>query len=205
MAEALSAKLFKHASAVYTATDVTMTNSKRSTIIALLALASLAAPAVAQSTTPLTTALTTQLCAIVFNVEAVTGILALALFLLGGSIYAFGHFLPSTLDYRKSLMGWSMAMVTGGLIGLVVVLAAPQIVGIILNIASSTITASCGAPGSSSSSTTTIASGNPSCSSQGASCKPASSCTAFGRCIASSDCPGQNQLGYCCCKYYSRG
>lgn len=107
---------------------VNTNGTKAGILLSVLMLASLMLSFAAQATTPLTTALTAQLCGIVDNIRAVVGILALALFLIGGVLYAIAHFLPTSLDYRKSLVGWSTAMITGGIIGLIVVLLAPFIV-----------------------------------------------------------------------------
>ena len=97
-------------------------------------LASLVLSTTIVSAQSITAALSSELCGIVDNIRAIVGILALALFLIGGVMYAVGHFLPTSLDYRKSLLGWATAMITGGIIGLIVVLLAPFIVGIVTNL-----------------------------------------------------------------------
>ncbi|MDE1854816.1 MAG: hypothetical protein KGH57_00640 [Candidatus Micrarchaeota archaeon] len=94
-------------------------------------LASLVLSTTIVSAQSITAALSSELCGIVNNIRAIVGILALALFLIGGVMYAVGHFLPTSLDYRKSLLGWATAMITGGVIGLIVVLLAPFIVGLV--------------------------------------------------------------------------
>ena len=78
--------------------------------------------------TPLTSLLTSELCGIVYSIQSVVGVLALALFLIGGVMYAIAHFLPPSVDYRKNLIGWATAMITGGVIGLIVVIIAPMLV-----------------------------------------------------------------------------
>lgn len=81
----------------------------------------------------LVNALTSQLCGMVSAIRSVVGALAIALFLLGGIMYAIAHFLPTSLEYRKNLMGWATAMIIGGVIGLIVVIIANPIVRLIAN------------------------------------------------------------------------
>ena len=109
-----------------------MNVSKMQALFSALTIASIMTLAMAAS--DITAALSSQLCGIVSGIRSIVGILALALFLMGGVMYAVAHFLPTSLDYRKSLIGWSTAMIIGGIIGLVVVLLAPFIVGLITNI-----------------------------------------------------------------------
>lgn len=100
-----------------------------------------------QAQATVTSALSTQLCDIVTAVRTIVGILALTLFLIGGVLYAISHFLPTNLDFKKSLTGWSQGMIIGGLIGLVIVLIAQPIITLIINIGvsggSPTLTATC--------------------------------------------------------------
>ena len=74
------------------------------------------------------------LCGLVDGVRSIIGALAIVLFLIGGVLYATAHFLPTSLEYRKSLIGWAQAMIVGGIIGLVVVLLAQPIVSLFTNI-----------------------------------------------------------------------
>lgn len=85
----------------------------------------------------LTTSLSAQLCNIVNGIRAVVGILALALFLLGGVMYAVSHFLPGDVEIKKSMTAWSTAMITGGIIGLIIVLLAQPIVSLVNGIGGS--------------------------------------------------------------------
>ena len=78
--------------------------------------------------------LSVTLCGFVTGVRNIVGALAIALFLIGGVMYAIAHFLPTSLEYRKSLIGWSQAMIVGGIIGLVVVLLAQPLVSLFTNI-----------------------------------------------------------------------
>lgn len=71
------------------------------------------------------------------GIRDIVGAVAMALFLTGGVLYAISHFLPTSLDYRKSLIGWATAMIIGGLIGLIVVIMAQPIVLLFTNIGTS--------------------------------------------------------------------
>ena len=74
------------------------------------------------------TAISSTLCALVQTVRTIVGVLALTLFLLGGVLYAVAHFLPTNLEFKKSMTAWSTAMITGGVIGLVIVLIAQPLI-----------------------------------------------------------------------------
>jgi hypothetical protein len=41
------------------------------------------------------------------------------------------HFIPTSVDFRKSMQGWSSALIIGGLVGLIVVILAVPIVNMI--------------------------------------------------------------------------
>src|SRR5271157_1397710 len=75
-----------------------------------------------------TGAIVSQLCGIVDAVRNIIGVLALVLFLLGGVFYAISHFLPTNLEFKKSMTTWSTAMIIGGIIGLVTVLIAQPLI-----------------------------------------------------------------------------
>jgi hypothetical protein len=79
----------------------------------------------------LVSSLSITFCGFVSGIRTIIGLIALALFLIGGVMYALAHFLPTSLDYRKNLMGWSMAMIIGGAIGLVIVVLAQPLVNMI--------------------------------------------------------------------------
>jgi len=85
----------------------------------------------------ITPALTSELCGIVGAVQTIVGILALTLFLIGGVLFAVSHFLPTNMEFKKSMTAWSQGMIVGGLIGLVIVLIAGPIIGLITNIGQS--------------------------------------------------------------------
>jgi len=70
-------------------------------------------------------------CGIVSTVRAVVGILAIALFLLGGALYAISHFLPTTLEFKKTMGAWATGMIIGGVIGVLLAILAQPIVSYI--------------------------------------------------------------------------
>ena len=83
------------------------------------------------SSSSLVSAVSTQLCGIINFVQAVVGTLAVVLFMLGGVLYAVGHFLPATGNVRASMQGWAMGMLMAAIIALVLFIAAPSIVSMI--------------------------------------------------------------------------
>lgn len=83
--------------------------------------------------------LSSQLCTIVGDVRDVIGVFALVLFIIGGVLYAAAHFLPAAGQIRGNLQGWSMGMIIGGIIGIILVIAAPAIVNIVTGFGSGTL------------------------------------------------------------------
>ena len=83
------------------------------------------------------TGVTSQICGIVNTIRTVVGVLAIALFIAGGAIYAVAHLLPAAGNVRAGAQGWSMAMIVGGVIGLVLVIIAPYIVNMVVGFSTS--------------------------------------------------------------------
>ncbi len=75
--------------------------------------------------------LSSQLCALVSDIRSIVGVFTLALFLIGGVLYAAAHFMPSAGQIKGSLQGWAMGMIIGGVVGLILVIIAPYIVQMI--------------------------------------------------------------------------
>jgi type IV secretory pathway VirB2 component (pilin) len=92
--------------------------------------ASASSPTVMQQVTTLTA----SLCGIVASLRAVIGVLALLLFIAGGTMYAGAHMLPAAGNLRGNLQGWSMGMIMGGVVGIILVLIAPYILNMIIGI-----------------------------------------------------------------------
>ncbi len=84
-------------------------------------------------------AISSDLCNIVGIVRALIGLLALVLFIIGGALYAVGHFLPQAGQIKQNLQGWSMGMVLGGIIGVVLVLIAPFAINMIIGFGGNTL------------------------------------------------------------------
>ncbi len=82
----------------------------------------------------------TQICNVVNGVREIAGFIALILFVIGGLLYAITHFFPVTGNFKAGAQGWAMGMIIGGLIGLVLVIIAPYIVGAIIGFGSTPAT-----------------------------------------------------------------
>ncbi len=82
--------------------------------------------------------LTSQLCGVVEGIRTVIGFIALVMFLVGGVLYAGGHFMPAAGNIKSSMQGWAMGMIVGGVLGIVLVILAPYIVNTIINFSSAT-------------------------------------------------------------------
>ncbi|MDE1824796.1 MAG: hypothetical protein KGH61_00905 [Candidatus Micrarchaeota archaeon] len=76
--------------------------------------------------------LTSQLCGIVAGVRTVIGVVALVMFLIGGILYSIAHFMPAAGQIRSNMQGWSMGMIFGAVVGVVLVLLAPIIINHLL-------------------------------------------------------------------------
>ncbi|MHB1830062.1 MAG: hypothetical protein ACYCO0_01585 [Candidatus Micrarchaeaceae archaeon] len=86
------------------------------------------------------TAISSSLCGIIGSIRSVVGILALALFILGGALYAVAHMLPAAGNLKGNLQGWSLGMIVGGIVGLIIVIIAPSLIGMIASAGGSSIT-----------------------------------------------------------------
>ncbi len=106
--------------------------SKIRIAITALLLANLVAPLFAANNSTIST-LTSELCNIIVGVRTVIGVIALVMFLLGGILYAVGHFMPSAGNVKSNMQGWAMGMILGGVVGVILVLVAPFLVGLLLS------------------------------------------------------------------------
>jgi hypothetical protein len=75
---------------------------------------------------------TNVLCNIITSISQILSILALMLFILGGTLYAFAHFLPAAGNFRGNMQSWGMGMLMGGIIALILYTLAPFIVNQII-------------------------------------------------------------------------
>jgi hypothetical protein len=79
----------------------------------------------------LQTAVSSQLCGIVDFVKALVFILAIALFLLGGVMYAISHFMPVSMEFRKNLQAWSMGMLVAAVIAVILYFIAQPLITLV--------------------------------------------------------------------------
>ena len=77
--------------------------------------------------------ITSSLCGIIGQIQGVVGVIALALFILGGAFYAVAHMLPAAGNLKGNLQGWSLGMIVGGIVGLVIVIIAPTLVSMVIS------------------------------------------------------------------------
>ncbi len=73
------------------------------------------------------------LCGIINTIGTVIAIFSLVMFILGGTLYALAHFLPAAGNFRSGLQGWGMGMIIGGIVALILYIAAPYIVTTVAN------------------------------------------------------------------------
>ncbi len=71
------------------------------------------------------------LCGIYNDIHNLVFIIALVLIVLGGILYAGAHMVPG--DTRGKLQGYSWTMIIGGIVGIIIVLLAPYLVGLFAN------------------------------------------------------------------------
>ena len=76
--------------------------------------------------------LTSALCSVIGTIATVIGVIAIFMFVLGGILYSFAHFLPAAGNLKGSMQGWGMGMLMGGIVMLILYLLAPFIVGKII-------------------------------------------------------------------------
>jgi hypothetical protein len=77
-------------------------------------------------------AVTQVLCNVYNQVSSIIFVLALCLMVVGGAIYAGSHLLPA--QTRGQFQGYAMGMVVGGVIGVIIVIAAPFIIGQLIKV-----------------------------------------------------------------------
>ena len=77
------------------------------------------------------------LCSVINTVSDILSILALMMFILGGTLYAFAHVLPATGNIRANLQGWGLGMLMGGIISLILYIIAPYIVDKLIGVSNS--------------------------------------------------------------------
>lgn len=86
----------------------------------------------AYNTNTATYTLTSTLCGVIGAIAAIIGVVAIFMFILGGIMYAFAHFLPAAGNLKGSMQGWGMGMLMGGIVMLILYLLAPYVVNSII-------------------------------------------------------------------------
>ncbi len=76
--------------------------------------------------------LTNTLCGIIQTISQIIGILALFMFILGGTTYAFAHLLPAAGNIKGAAQGWGMSVLMGGIIMILLYTLAPFIVNTVM-------------------------------------------------------------------------
>lgn len=97
-------------------------------------------PAVSAQTSG-SSAITSSLCSIISIVASVIAFFAVFMFIIGGVLYAFAHFLPAAGNLKGSMQGWGIGMLMGGIIMLILYILAPYIVGQIVSLGNGGTTA----------------------------------------------------------------
>jgi hypothetical protein len=75
-----------------------------------------------------TTLISRQLCAVINGIKGIAVVLAVAMFVIGGILYAVGNLLTGAM--KQSAHGWAQGLIIGGVVALVLVLIAQPLVGI---------------------------------------------------------------------------
>jgi len=75
-----------------------------------------------------TTIISEQLCAVVQGIKGIAVVLAVAMFVIGGILYAVGNLLTGAM--KQSAHGWAQGLIIGGIVALVLVLIAQPLVNI---------------------------------------------------------------------------
>lgn len=84
------------------------------------------------------TGISQPLVNICVTIRDIIGLLAIVLFILGGTMYAIAHLLPAAGNIRGNVQGWSLGMIMGSIVGLILVLMAPQLISLIVSASGST-------------------------------------------------------------------
>ena len=98
----------------------------------------------------LTSNVIAPICSIYFAVHTAIFILGLTLMILGGALYAGSHVMPGSS--KGSIQGYGMGMILGGVIGVIIAIAAPYLLGLMTG--NTNIISACGSVPSTTSTTT---------------------------------------------------
>ena len=87
------------------------------------------AGALAPAAQGLTTNVITPICSVYVTVHTVVFILGLTLLILGAALYAGGNIAPGNL--KGQIQGYGMGMIVGGIVGVMLAIIAPWMLGVI--------------------------------------------------------------------------
>jgi hypothetical protein len=97
---------------------------KSEVIKSIILLASLLSVTFAQSEK-----VSSVLCGIVMLIKSVSVVLAIAMFVIGGILYAVGNLLTGQM--KQSAHGWAQGLIIGGIIALILIILAQPVVNLI--------------------------------------------------------------------------
>jgi len=97
---------------------------------ALLPLALLVFASLVFATSSVASTVNEQLISLVNMLRSVVPVISLGLFVFAGIVYAIGQVFDA--QTRQKAQNWSMAMIVGGIIGIIIVLIAPWLVDFLL-------------------------------------------------------------------------
>lgn len=83
-------------------------------------------------TSPQAATVSDTLCGIITGISQVIGLLAIFMFILGGTLYGFAHFMPASGNLKGSMQGWGMGVLMGGVIMIILYALAPFIISNLL-------------------------------------------------------------------------
>jgi hypothetical protein len=88
----------------------------------------------AQTTSGFASGVNEQLVQLVEMLRSIVPVIALGLFVFAGLVYAVGQVFD--VQTRQKAQNWAMAMIVGGIIGIIIVLIAPWLVDFLLGFSS---------------------------------------------------------------------
>ncbi len=109
-------------------TGMTLTTTHRHFRMLML-LAAIGSFATILGSASLTSNIVAPICTIYTAVHTAIFILGLTLMILGGALYAGAHMMPGAS--KGSIQGYGMGMILGGVIGVIIAIAAPYILGLL--------------------------------------------------------------------------
>ncbi|MCL4363104.1 hypothetical protein M1439_01485 [Candidatus Marsarchaeota archaeon] len=105
----------------------------------LMLLAAIGSFATIISSASLTSNVIAPICTVYNAVHTAIFILGLTLMILGGALYAGSHMMPGSS--KGTVQGYGMGMILGGVIGVIIAIASPYILGLLTS--NNNITAVC--------------------------------------------------------------